>query len=554
MESLKHLLSLFTAGLIIISSCGSPTEEKDEKTDADKCKEKIAQYEFVTLKANLEHLSESELDMLPIFIKAANVIDEIFWLQSYGEPKETLLSKIEDPYMREYAVLNYGPWGRLEGHTAFMEGYDDKPRGAAFYPHDMNRVEFDTWRDTLKNSPYTLIRRGEMDAPVVKHYARAYREQLEKISTYLHEAASIAEYSAFADYLRKLAADHFIGDFTVSEKAWMQMKNNNLDLVLRPLDTGEDRLFGLKKSYTAFVLAKDVEWTERLSRYNAMVPDLQRALPVPQEFREQMFGQESEIIAYNALYYAGQSNAGPKIIALHLPQYPAVQKITGTRSMQLKNVTEAKFINILKPIGKLVIHETQNEHISFDAFFQLVAFHEIAAGLNIARTIDENIPVREALREHHSVIEATATDLMALHLITELNNKGHITDEELAEAYITSFASILRSVRFGTAGAHGIAAMIRFNFFERENAFSRCNETNTFIVDIDKMKAAIEKGVEKFLTIQAKGNIEKAEEIIERDAQIPEILAIDIEKINAKNIPVDVAFHQGMEYLKVKDE
>lgn len=520
------------------------------KDTAHPAKALVSQYEEVELSADLSWLSESERSMIPLLISAADIVDEIFWLQSYGV-KDELMDALDDPYLKEYALINYGPWGRLEGHTAFINGFHDKFPGARFYPPDMEREEFDAWQDADKNHPYTLIRRGADGALKAVPYSQAYASQTQKIAELLQDAALMSGYKPFARYLENLANGLLKDDFSKADKAWMRMQDNNIDLVLRPLDTGEDRLFGYKAAHSAYLVVKDIEWSQRLERFSGLAPTLQARLPVPDLYKQEVPADDSEIFVYDAIYYAGHCNAGPKIIALHLPRDPKVQAVTGTRSMQLKNVMEAKFDKILLPISKMMIDERQQKYISSDAFFMLTAFHEIAAALGISNTVNRKGTVQNALREYHGTIDATVTDLMALYLIMQLHELGEITQQEVHEAYVTSFASVMRSSRFGTAGAHGIAGMIRFNIFEREQVFTR-GADQTYYVHVDKMKNAVENALQKLLIIQGDGNYEAASKIVERDGSMPEGLKADINRINKANIPVDVYFRQGLEYLELE--
>ncbi|MDR4988445.1 MAG: Zn-dependent hydrolase [Bacteroidales bacterium] len=510
--------------------------------------ERIRQYEEVVLTADLSQLSEAERSMIPLLISAADIIDEIFWIQAFGS-KQSLFDVMEDPFAREYALINYGPWGRLEGHTPFFYGFDDKPLGANFYPHDMSREEFDNWDDHGKRSPFTMIRRAGDGSLVSIPYSQAFAEQHERIADKLQQASEISDYEAFSQYLVLLAKALQNDDYRKSDIAWMQMKGNNLNMIMRPFDTGEDRKFGQKAAHTAYLMVKDEEQSRRLEHFAAMLPELQASLPVPGRYKQESPGDGGAILVYDAIYYAGHCNAGPKIIALHHPQDPEVQQQTGTRSMQLRNVMEAKFNEILKPIGDLMIHPDQRDMITFDAFFHLTAFHEIAGGLSLSNTVTGDGPVRDALREYNGIIDATVSDLAALYLITQLHEMGELSEDLLRQAYVTSFASIKRSSRFGTAGAHGIAGMIRFNLFARENAFSKCQQTNTYLVDFDKMKEAVEETVRKLILIQGDGDYDAARELANTYGNMPGSLRIDIDRINNENIPVDVRFRQGLRYL-----
>src|SRR5690606_15447444 len=157
-------------------------------------------------------------------------------------------------------------------------------------------------------------------------------------------------------------------------------------------------LFGYKAAYESYVLLKDMEWSEQLGRFAVLLPDLQRGLPVPDEYKQETPGADSDLNAYDVIYYAGHSNAGSKTIAVNLPNDEQVQLEKGTRRLQLKNAMQAKFDEILVPIADLLIAEDQREHVTFDAFFSNVMFHEVAHGLGIKNTVSGRGTVREAMQ------------------------------------------------------------------------------------------------------------------------------------------------------------
>ncbi|TMN70539.1 dipeptidyl-peptidase 3 family protein, partial [Pseudoalteromonas maricaloris] len=138
-------------------------------------------------------------------------------------------------------------------------------------------------------------------------------------------------------------------DFQGSDFAWMDMKNNPVDVVIGPIETYEDQLFGYRSAYESYVLIKDLKWSERLAKFAAFLPELQKGLPVDAKYKQEVPGSDADLNAYDVVYYAGHSNAGSKTIAINLPNDEQVQLEKGTRRLQLKNAMRAKFDKILVP-------------------------------------------------------------------------------------------------------------------------------------------------------------------------------------------------------------
>ncbi len=528
----------------------SPPHTSDSPIDR-----KLAQYTAVRLTADLEKLTASERQMIPLLIDAARSMDTIFWRQAYGS-RDSLLQSIQDPATRRYAEINYGPWDRLDGNAPFIEGVGPKPKGAAFYPHDMSKEQLE---EAGANSPslgkalqsqYTVVRRDSAGGLVAVPYHQAYADQIAAAAAKLRKAAGLAEDPGLRHYLELRAQALETDDYQPSDLAWLDMKDNTIDVVIGPIETYEDQLFGTKAAHEAFVLIKDKEWSGRLARYAAMLPSLQSELPVPAVYKRERPGSDSDLNAYDAVYYAGDANAGSKTIAINLPNDEEVQLRKGTRRLQLKNAMRAKFDQILLPIAGELIAEDQRDHISFDAFFSNVMFHEVAHGLGIKRTIRGKGTVREALKEQAGALEEGKADILGLFMITRLHQRGELKDQNLDDNYVTFLAGLFRSIRFGASSAHGRANAAQFSFFEGQGAFARDSATGRYRVDFPRMRAAVDTLAGQILRFQGDGDYDGVTRFMAERGRLSPTLQQDLTRLGSKNIPVDVIFEQGAEVLR----
>lgn len=511
-------------------------------------------YADFTLYRDLQDLSDNQRQMLRVLIDAASIMDDLFWQQAWGDDYAARLASIEDASARHFAAINYGPWDRLDGDKSFVSGAGEKPLGANFYPPDMTREEFEAVELEGKRGLYSLLRRDATGSLIVVPYHEAYAEQLGRAASLLREASELADHDGFAHYLR-LRADAFIsGDYQPSDLAWMGVKTNPIELVIGPIETYEDRLFGYRAAFEAYVLIKDTAWSERLARFAAFLPELQRELPVADAYKTETPGTDSDLNAYDVIYYAGHSNAGSKTIAINLPNDEEVQLSMGTRRLQLKNAMQAKFEKILAPIGDVLIDESQRQHVTFDAFFANTMFHEVAHGLGIKNTITGKGTVREALLDIASSMEEGKADILGLYMITKLHAAGELGDIDLRDNFVTMMAGLFRSVRFGASSAHGKANMLRFNFFAEKGAFARDAESGTYKVDFERMEAAMSALSELLLTLQGDGDYAGALRLTAEKGVIGEQLQQDLERLSEANIPVDITFTQGVDVLGLNAE
>ena len=399
-------------------------------------KSKIKEYATFVLTTDIKKLSENEKKVVALLIDVAKIMDDIYWMQTWGN-QNTLLAKIHNDNDRKFVMINYGPWDRLDNNKPFLgENYkkpldaegkivpvrkpsqlevadnvvenaepivsesvientdtaialnSEKPLGANFYPKDMTKEEFAMYGNVNKTSPYTILRRNDNGVLQTIWYHQAYKEQLTKAADILRRAADLTTDKEFANYL-KLRADALLtSKYQASDMAWMDMKKNHLDLVVGPIENYEDALFEYKTAFESFVLVKDMDWSLKLDKFIGQLPELQKVLPVSDPYKQEVPGTSSDLGVYDAVYYAGDCNAGSKTIAINLPNDETVQLAKGSRRIQLKNAMRAKFDNIMVPIANRLIDQSQIKNVKFEAFFNNVMFHEVAHGLGIKNTIN----------------------------------------------------------------------------------------------------------------------------------------------------------------------
>ena len=541
-------LAIIAALAITAAACDNttkPTQTPEPAQPTTNLSDKYAEY---TLTTDIGHLSEGELEMLGLLFEAADIMDGLFWMENYGD-KEELMNQIGDNAdLKKMASIAYGPWDGLNGNKSFVDGIGEKPAGAQFYPTDMTEEEWNAFDDPNKTSQYTMIVRDENGNLKCVWYHDYFEQQIKKAASLLDDASELAGDEEFAEYLRLRAKALRTDDYLESDMQWMDVRNNNIDLVIGPIENYTDARYGIKASHEAFILIKDQEWTKQLARYAAFVPELQKQLPVPAEYKKEVPGNDVDLAAYDAVYYAGDCNANSKTIAINLPNDERVQLKRGTRKLQLKNSMQAKFDKILVPIAEVLMTPESMEHIKFDAFFANVMFHETAHGMGIKNTITGKGTVREALGNQYNAIEEAKADVLGFYLVTKLAEMGVYTNTTMEDNYTTFMAGIFRSVRFGAASAHGKANMLTFNYFQNEGAFTR-NENGLYSIDFEKMKVAVEKLAGDILMHQGDGDYEATKAWMADQIVIKPELQADLERVNEAGIPTDIYFNMGPQVL-----
>ena len=518
--------------VLAVCSCGQKTDEA--------LKEKVESYAVVKVDSPLyDALSENDKKIVGLFRQAGEIMDGLFWKQTYGDKAE--IEALPDGYAKAYAMINYGAWDHLDDNKPFIEGYGEKPLGCQYYPLDMTMEEWEAFDDPDKLSLYTVIRRDENGALKTVWYRDEYKEELEKVCALLEEAASLTTHEGMRTYLTERVKAFRTDDYLASDMAWMDMKDCNMDLVIGPIENYDDHLFEAKAAYECFILLKDEKRSANLAKYVGFLPELQKMLPCPAEYKTFVPGTSSDLNVYDAIFYAGDCNAGSKTIAINLPNDERVHAAKGTRRLQLYNSMMAKFDKILAPIGEVLVVPEQQKYLTAEAFFWNVTFHEVAHGLGVKQTVNGKGTVDAAMGSEKTTWEEAKADILGLFMVNKLIEMGEITDITKEEAVATFIAGIVRSVRFGSASSHGKANMMCFNYMEDNGAFSR-NADGRYVVDFDKAAAAIDSWAALILETQATGNFEFAQKYAAKNASIRPALAAEVEKVNGAGIPRDIVF------------
>ena len=531
-------------GIAVVASTLSCSNQKQQESPM---KAKVEEYAPVELKSDLvSGLNENEKELVKIFFKVGKITDDLFWKQTFGDKAQ--LDTIADSYTKEFAMIHYGAWDRLDNNKPFIAGYGEKLDVCNYYPHDITAEEFDAFEDENKDSWYTVIRRNEDGSLKSVWYHDEYAEEIGQICALLEKAVTLAEDPGLKAYLEKRIEAFKTDDYLESDLAWMDMKESKIDFVTGPIESYDDKFRETKTSYESFILLKDEARSKDLAKFVSMLPALQKELPCAPEYKTFVPGTSSDLNVYDAVYYAGDCNAGSKTIAINLPNDDRVHALKGTRRLQLRNAMKAKFDKILMPIGELILTPEQQKYLNFDAFFWNVTFHEVAHGLGVKQTINGKGSVDAVMGTEKTSWEEAKADILGLFMVAKLVEMGEITNITTEDAIATYIAGILRSVRFGAASSHGKANMMCFNYMEKAGAFSR-DAKGQYVIDFAKAKDAMNSWAALILKTQGDGDIEFATKFRTENGGITSALQADLDKINSAGIPRDIRFIQGDDIL-----
>lgn len=537
----KNLMLL----MLIVGFWACSPKNNEQATEQTPIQQKLQQYAQEDLRAELSVLTEREKMMIPVFIDISKIIDQIFLYQVIGPTNkcDTLTGEY-----KQFFEINYGPWDRFSSDKPFVDCFGKKSLGANFYPANMTIDEFEQWNDSLKYNPYTFIRRNFDGELYAIPYHQRFPDLIELIATKLEEASQIADNKQFKEYLQHKKNAIQTDNYFRADSAWIKLEDNTLDFVFGPIDVYEDQLLGIRADYQSFLLIKDKKWSQRLEKYTKWLKYLQKALPVPEEYRAEDPGLNSKIIASDVIYYGGSGQAGGAFLSINQPITPVINSLYGSKRIIFKNTTTAKFKHLLKPIAQLTLTEPQRHLVTGEAFFTNSVFYEVARGLGITKTIKSGQSVSEALKEYNNTIELAKANSLALFLVSKIHSVGEIQEPHINH-YITYWADLLRAMRLSDESSQSKASVICYNFFRKHGAV-QLDFKKQFAVDFKKMQAVNDSLARKIIMIQGDGDYNAAKKFVEQYGTINNELAEIITKIKTSKIPVDIYFNQGLDVLE----
>ncbi len=537
--------------LATVLSC-SPPPEGVGGTDEDPAvaagmADRLARFAPTELRADLSSLADVDREVLAELVVAARQMDEIFLRQVWTgnaalRARLAELSGPEAEAARDYFAVNFGPWDRLDEMEPFL-GDRPHPPGAGYYPDDLGKEELEAWLaehpedGAAFTSLMTVIRRQDPDLVAIP-YSTAYREWLEPAAASLRRAAALTGNESLRGFLTARADAFLSDDYYESDVAWMDL-DSPVEVTIGPYETYEDGLFGYKAAFEAFVTVASAEESARLERFKALLPWLERNLPIPEEHKNLDRGSESPIRVVDVLYVGGDSKAGVQTLAFNLPNDERVREEKGSKKVLLRNVLQAKFDQILVPIAERVLPADDAARVSFGAYMAEVLHHELSHGLGPGKITlgDRDTEVRLELRELYSTMEEAKADVMGIYDILALIEKGEIPAEVRASLEPTYVAGLFRAARFGVHEAHGRGVVSQFNYLLEQGALE-VDAEGRFRTVGERFDSIIRDLLHEMLMLQATGDYDGTAEFLDTYGVASEALLAAIDKLG--DVPVDI--------------
>jgi hypothetical protein len=508
----------------------------------------LAKWKRVEMPFDSARLTPRERQLVGKLVEASQYLDDIYWRQS--DPQALGVYKSlegkSDRFSQEVCrllIINGNRFDLLDENRPFV-GPGTMPPGGGLYPRHMTREEIEDYVESHPDqkkeiySSTTVIRR-EGDHLIAAPYHVAYKEFLESAAQALREAAALADEKPFADFLR-LRADALLDDnYYPSDLAWLDLKNPKFDVIMAPYEVYLDGVLGVKGSYGAAVLVRNDAESRRLEVYEKYIPDIQEALPLPSEDKPSKRGHLTPMEVMDAPFRGGDLRHGYQAVADNLPNDPRIHQEKGTKKIFFKNFMDARVNYIILPLAKRLMRSDQSAKVSAEGYMASTVLHEISHGLGpaFARVGGKEVDIREAIGPVYSPLEEAKADVVGMYGLKWLADHGALPKEKLQEYYTSYVGGIFRTVRYGTAEAHGRAEMMEFNYLREQKALTR-EASGRYAVDFERIPGALAGLAKELLSIEATGDRARAEALFAKYGQMHAGLSTALK--SAQNLPVDV--------------
>lgn len=543
--------SLFIA-MLFYWGCIQKQESISEEWQA-KIDQYISQYVPYDMPFDATRMNEPDKTILKKLVQASAYVDSIYWLQTseYGIHLRDSLEQIQnDPYEQKLLTLilrNAGPFEQLNDYKTFV-GNQSYYAGDELYPRGMTSEQFDAYIALLPKEeqekfmyPYTVIQSDEKGGYKAVPYHEEYKQYITPIVELLKECADLTDNASFAKFLRLKAEALTTDNYFDADVAWIDMKDNTLDMVFGPFETYSDGIKGVKAKYEASIEIVDQVESKKLDVYIKYLPELEENLPIPEEYKTPVKGLSAKFIIVRDVIRTGEAATGYQAVATNLPNDPEVHKKKGTTKTFWKNMFEARFNAIIKPVSMKLIDESQLPYLSTEGFFQFVLMHEICHAIGpreVKVGLKKGTPCNAAIGPNYSPLEECKADIAGLLSLKYLMDKGIVDVNKTKNFYVSFLGSLFRSIRFGLAEAHAVAAAIALSYLYKNGGIKFDSTSQRWSIDFNNFESCIRNLSKELLMLEGNGDNIKVQKFFDKWAKIIPEVQSSLDRV--KDLPIDV--------------
>ena len=444
------------------------------------------------------------------------------------------------------------------------KGIKETP-GKGVYPEDLSKEEFHTiLTKMIKNGKITEVKNILTQRSVVVRdndelkgidYIDYFKEDFSDIAKELEEASKVSTDEEFNKYLKLQAkalqtADPMLDAY--ADKQWATLQYSTLEFTITR-ENYEDELTGtvfenkelskLLKDNNISPVPKDFlggrvgivnkEGTKNLLKIKEFLPLLAKNMPYNNEYVQNISSEQDTkqtMADVDMVYASGDCGAyrGGITLAENLPNS---DKMSLTIGGGLRNVyhRQIRFISDKEKLQKMldeILDKSQHKYYLDEADHWFTIGHENVHSLGPKGN--------ERLGKYLNIIEENKADMGSLTFVDLLTESGMYTQEQRLQIIVTFVTDNFLKSKPTLSQAHRVRTVMQ-NKYMFDNGGYRLTEDNKIFVNIDKVVPIAKKMLCEIIRIQIDGNIEAAQQYIERNfvwTKQQEIIAQKLQKIS----------------------
>jgi hypothetical protein len=481
-------------------------------------------------------LTEGEKQMLDNLLRAAAFIEELHMLQIHPKNLEwrddifksgtgiekKIFTRYQSPFCAQTESVDCSALAAKPGREI----------GTVHWPTELADREFRSLSRQINGrellSPFTVVARNESKGFDAIPYGRTevFGSRMKEVAEALRAAAQTAPHKSLKTFLSSRAIAFESGSafpYDASDYDWIGIKGD-WEVTVGPYETdGNPRR--LKALFTMFIGKKDEQTTGELVRLEDSLQDVESALSelVGVDIYQRRKGDPRVSIRAVDIWMAcghGRRGGSPDV-TYQLPIRGKSVKDGLTKKVMMVNHAMA-YEAVYQARAEVLLHKDQLGLVDIRSDIANMTSREIGRGMGshpeirIKSTEGKMLTVKEALKEHESLIDALKADVLGLWLLQFQKSKGWIDENQEKRRYTAAIVYAVGSLQNLTLDTNPQKDAVALGWFMDEGAVNWDAVEGRFEIDFKKMPIAVESLAKKLMVIQLTGDYDQAAQLVNR--------------------------------------
>lgn len=388
-----------------------------------------------------------------------------------------------------------------------------------FYEEGITKKDIESvgWYNPELLSPFTYVfrRNGELRS---LPYHELYSKFMEPIAKKIEQAAAFSVNQSFKKYLLARAKSLRDGTYNEADKAWLNVKNSNIDFSIGPFERYLDKLLFIKRSFQAHTAIIDKERTKMAEKYKEAL--FSSAKLSNSEFHSTDIPKKGVNVFIELTPYISGYPADVLFSIEHFPSDLILALEYGSRTIIYSPQLNLKFKKLYYPILKTIFERRFSA--KYPKSLLMTAANWCAFLYELGKQLHNFTRSRERLKEMYAPLDEANGFASGIAHAKHLVVKGMIS-QELLEAIIIIhilwlFADWIYYLKNRHKESHIVGSALLFNYYLSVGALQETGGISW--PNFSKIFFCIESMANVLSTLLRDGSYKEAELFIRKNADL----------------------------------